>query len=476
MNQPHIVILGAGPAGLGAAYQLGRQKRARVTVVEQQGLVGGNAGSFDFADMRVDYGSHRLHPACDVEILNDIRSLLGDDLLDRPRHGRIRLCGRWIHFPLKPMDLVLSLPPQFAFGVATDLLGKTFGNGNQSASVETFASVLEKGLGRTICSNFYFPYVQKIWGIEPAALAVTLAHRRVSAGSLPKMMRKIFTALSGSKSGSGKGRFYYPRRGYGQICEAYYRGAKDAGAEFCLGYRVQSIEMSDRGAQVSCSNRDGETIAIAADQVWSTIPITILANCLKPAVPAEVLQAAQGIRYRAMILIYLVLEQEQFTEFDAHYFPESTIPISRLSEPKNYSVGQGPKGRTVLCAELPCAADGAEWNKNDDALGRLVCDSLARAGIPVQAPIREVTTRRIRQAYPIYANGYESCFNPLDQWLDKVDRLLTFGRQGLFAHDNTHHALYMAYSAVNCLQENGGFDRERWRSFRRIFDGHVVED
>lgn len=476
MNQPHIVILGAGPAGLGAAFQLGRHERARVTVVEQQGLVGGNAGSFDFAGMRVDYGSHRLHPACDAEILKDIRALLGDDLLDRPRHGRIRLCGRWIHFPLKPMDLVLSLPPQFAFGVATDLLGKTFGHGNGRGAVETFASVLEKGLGRTICNNFYFPYVQKIWGLDPEALAVTLAHRRVSAGSLLKMMRKIFTALSGARSGSGKGRFFYPRHGYGQICEAYYRGAKESGADFRLGYQVRSIEMTEGGALVSCSNRDGETLAIEADQVWSTIPITVLAGCLKPAAPPEVLHAAQGIRYRAMILIYLVLEQEQFTEFDAHYFPESAIPISRLSEPKNYSVGQGPKGRTVLCAELPCAADGAEWQQSDDALGRLVRDSLARAGIPVKAPIREVATRRIRQAYPIYANGYEACFNPLDQWLDKVEGLLTFGRQGLFAHDNTHHALYMAYAAVNCLQADGRFDRQQWQSYRRIFDSHVVED
>ena len=113
MSKPHVVILGAGPAGLGAAYRLSRRGLAQVTVLERNAWIAGNAGSFELAGMQVDYGSHRLHPACDPEVLDDIRSLLGDDLLDRPRHGRIRLRGRWIHFPLKPLDLALRLPPTF---------------------------------------------------------------------------------------------------------------------------------------------------------------------------------------------------------------------------------------------------------------------------------------------------------------------------------------------------------------------------
>jgi protoporphyrinogen oxidase len=475
MDQPHIVILGAGPAGLGAAFQLRRRGLARVSVLEQNSQVGGNAGSFDLADMRVDYGSHRLHPACDSKILRDIQTLLGEDLLDRPRHGRIRLCGRWIHFPLKPLDLALGLPPSFSLGVAADLARKALGRNNGQGHGETFASVLEKGLGRTICDNFYFPYVQKIWGLKPDELAVTLAQRRISANSLSKMTQKIFSALSGAKN-SARGRFYYPRHGYGQISDAYDRGAREAGAEIHLSSRVQSIEIDNAAITVEYRDSGGRIHALDAEQVWSTIPITILAKCLKPTVPDEVLRAAEGIQYRAMILIYLVLVQEQFSEFDAHYFPESSIPISRLSEPKNYSDGHGPKHFTVLCAELPCAPEGPEWRKSDEELGRLVCDSLGAAEIPVRAPIREIATRRIRQAYPIYANGYEAYFNPLDEWLSQTDRLLTFGRQGLFAHDNTHHALYMAYSAVECLEENGHFNRDRWQSFRRIFDGHVVED
>jgi protoporphyrinogen oxidase len=464
-TRPHIVILGAGPAGLGAAFRLTRRGLAQVTVVERNNWVGGNAGSFELAGFRVDYGSHRLHPSCDLEVLRDIRALLGDDFLDRPRHGRIRLCNRWIHFPLKPFDLALRLPPKFSAGVAIDLVGKAFGNGDGFDHEETFASVLERGLGRAICRDFYFPYVEKIWGVEPEELSVTLARRRVSANSLAKMAQKIFAMLPRHKT-NGRGRF----------SETYWRAACEAGAEVYLNSRVQSVEVEAGAIKALHYERDNQIFALAADHVWSTIPVTILAKSMRPTVPAMILHAADRIDYRAMILIYLVLEQERFSEYDAHYFPEARIPIARLSEPKNYNNGQGPKNLTVLCAELPCASDGPEWSKSDEELGVLTCNALEASGIPVRAPITKIVTRRLRQAYPIYRRGYEDYFKPLDEWLAGIEGLLTFGRQGLFAHDNTHHALYMAYSAVECLDGNGCFNRERWQSFRRVFETHVVED
>src|SRR3954447_4720296 len=121
---PGVVILGAGPAGLGAAFKLARRNSFDVTVLERNQQVGGNAGSFDVAGLRVDFGSHRLHPSCEPEILADIRSMLGPGLLDRPRHGRIRLRERWVHFPLKPQDLLLHLPPSFMTSVLGDSIAK----------------------------------------------------------------------------------------------------------------------------------------------------------------------------------------------------------------------------------------------------------------------------------------------------------------------------------------------------------------
>ncbi len=177
-GRPHVVILGAGPAGLGAAFQLTRKGAAWVTVLEAADRVGGNAGSFELDGVHVDFGSHRLHPACDPDILRDLRGLLGEDLLDRPRHGRIRLQGRWIHFPLNPVDLLLRLPKDFALGVLADIARKAWPR--RKSGEETFATVLERGLGRTICREFYFPYARKLWGLAPEDLGVTQARRRVS--------------------------------------------------------------------------------------------------------------------------------------------------------------------------------------------------------------------------------------------------------------------------------------------------------
>ncbi|HEX6559876.1 MAG TPA: FAD-dependent oxidoreductase, partial [Longimicrobiales bacterium] len=118
MSEPSVLVLGGGPAGVGAAFQLRRLGRARVTLVEQQEVVGGNAGSFEAAGQRLDYGSHRLHSSTDPAILADIRGLIGEDLLDRPRNGRIRLRGKWVQFPLKAGDLMRRLDRSFAIGVA----------------------------------------------------------------------------------------------------------------------------------------------------------------------------------------------------------------------------------------------------------------------------------------------------------------------------------------------------------------------
>ncbi len=472
MAEPHVVILGAGPAGLGGAYALRRDRRARVTVLEQAPAVGGNAGSFEWQGQRLDFGSHRLHPACDPAILADIRRLLGGDLLDRPRHGRIRLRGRWIHFPLKPVDLALRLDPGFALGSLRDAAARLVARPDEG---DTFASVLRANLGGTICDDFYFPYARKIWGRAPEELSGIQARRRVSAGSFLKLARKVLNAVPGLKP-PGAGRFWYPRRGYGQISEAYAREATGAGAEVLLGWKVVAVERAATGAGWTVeAERGGERRRFDADHVWSTIPISVLARLVRPAPPGPVLDAAGAIEFRAMLLVYLQLDVPRFTEFDAHYLPGADIAITRLSEPKNYAALAEPAASTVLCAELPASPGDGRWELDDAALGALVAKDLATAGLPLARPPVAVQVRRLRQAYPIYTVGYERPFGVLDTWSESLDGLLTYGRQGLFAHDNTHHALYMAYCAADCLAE-GRFDHERWRRYRTVFATHVVED
>ncbi|MCI0466403.1 MAG: FAD-dependent oxidoreductase [Beijerinckiaceae bacterium] len=472
-DQPRIAVLGAGPAGVGAALYLAKSRKASVCVYEAADGVGGAAGGFDLAGVHCDLGSHRLHPAAEPHVMEEIKAAVGDDLFWRPRHGRIRLQERWIHFPLKPVDFALNARKSFVASAAIDSALKFLPK--KASGGSSFASVLERGLGRTICHSFYFPYARKLWGVEPETLDATAARRRVSGSSARKIIAKVLRQLPGLKSPTAGG-FYYPRRGFKQIVEGLRAASEQHGALYALNTKALEIHRGYRnGFRLLLEGPDGTDVQ-EADAIWSTIPISALVRAMRPAAPGAVLEAAASIRYRSMILIYLVLEQDQFTEYDAHYFPETAIPVSRLSEPKNYSASKEPEGITVLCLELPCNVRDEVWAMSDDALGHKSCSWLASAGLPVRSRVRTVATRRLSHAYPIYDRDFSGKLDTLEAWIESIGGIVTFGRQGLFAHDNTHHALAMAHAAAQCLRDGGSWDRAAWAQAREAFRQHVVED
>lgn len=472
-TKPKVVILGAGPAGLGAA--LGLAKRGfEPILVEREARVGGNSGSFEVGGMRVDYGSHRLHPATDPEILATIRGLLGADLLERPRHGRILLGGRWIHFPLRPLDLALRAPPAFVFGAARDVLWKLLQGGGPDGR-DSFETVLLRGLGPTICREFYFPYARKIWGLEPGEISPAQAAKRVSANSTVHLLRRLLPGGAGKGGRQGRGTYFYPRKGFGQISETLWEAAVEQGVDTTLDTTVHRVLMSQVGFRVEADGAGGSQL-LSCDHLWSTIPLPALVRMMDPPPPPEVLDSAGILEQRAMLLVYLVLEQDRFTEFDAHYFPSPEIPFTRLSEPKNYADRKDPVNRTVLCAEFPCSTKDLIWELDGPALGEKVMEGLERANLPLRGSVLEVAVRRLPSAYPMYRRGYETHLEQVSDWVNRVPGIITFGRQGLFAHDNTHHALSMAKSAVLCLGDDGRFDEGRWAEFQEVFASHVVED
>jgi protoporphyrinogen oxidase len=335
--------------------------------------------------------------------------------------------------------------------------------------------VLERGLGSTICREFYFPYARKIWGLEPGEISPIQARRRVSAGSIGKLVKRLIPGTGGKGARGRKGIFYYPRHGYGQICDSLRAAAEAAGAKIELNTSAKRIDLDTAGShRVEIASPAG-TGAVTGRYLWSTIPVTALVRFATPPPPPDVVAAASRLELRAMLLVYLILAADRFTEFDAHYFPEEGLPFTRVSEPKNYAALTEPRGRTVLCAEIPCARGDAVWSMSDDALGALVAEGLAKTDLPIRSPMMGVAVRRLPAAYPIYRIGYEEHFNRVDGWVSGLKGVLSFGRQGLYAHDNTHHALFMARAAVECLKGDT-FDDALWERHRRVFETHVVED
>jgi protoporphyrinogen oxidase len=434
-----------------------------VVVLERGEAPGGMAASFEVDGVRVDHGSHRLHPSIEPRILADLQALLGGDLQRRIRNGRIRLAGRWIRFPLRPADLARGLPPSFALGAAGDAL--TGPVRKRRKGQDTFADVLLAGLGRTMCERFYFPYARKLWGLEPGELDGEQARRRVSASSPGRLLRRV--ALGARPEAAY---FWYPRGGYGQIVDRLAQAAQAEGADLRLGQAVTEVRLDGR---VRVTSAAGEVVE--APRVWSTIPLPALARITSPRADTDVLAAAGALEFRAMLLVYLALDGRPYTPFDAHYLPEPATPVSRISEPANYRDGDDPPERTVLCAEIPCTRGDALWDEPDHALGELVADTLRRVGLP-EPKVRAVHVRRLPNVYPVYRVGYARPLGALDDWAAAQPGLLTFGRQGLFVHDNTHHALAMAWAAADALGAGASFDERAWAAARARFATHVVED
>ena len=454
-----VVVLGGGPAGLMAALRVARRGQSG-TVLEQASAVGGMAGSFDVAGIRVDFGSHRLHPVAAPRLLAELQDLLGDDLQIRQRRGRINLDGRWLGFPLQLGDLARNLPKPFLARVAFDTVSAPLRRPKQA----TAGDVIAARLGPTVARHFYVPYLTKVWDAPPDELSVELADRRVSARSGTAIIRK---ALRTRRPGGGQ--FLYPRRGFGQISEAVAEAAVAAGADIRLDTAVDAVRSGPDGVEVTTAA--GHTIT--GGSLLSTVPIPLLAR-LDDA-PDDVLDAAGRLRHRAMVLAYLIFDVDQLTSFDAHYFPELNTPVSRLSEPKNFRTADDPSGTTVVCAELPCWVDDATWTASADELAARVIETLTPLGFAFP-PLAGAEVRRIPRCYPVYTGTYADDLATLEAWAETDPRLLTFGRQGLFAPDNTHHALHMGWEAADALLPDGTVDRPRWDDARASFRSHVVED
>jgi protoporphyrinogen oxidase len=328
--------------------------------------------------------------------------------------------------------------------------------------------VLRAGLGPTLYEALYAPYAVKLWGLDPTQISGEQARRRVTADTPWKVAARV---LRGAR-GKGQGQvFHYPRRGFGQIVEVLAAAAVDAGADVRLGCAVDAVVTDGARPLVSAG-----ASAVEAGRVFSTIPLTALARVCSPAAPPAVVAASSALLFRAMVLVYLVHDGGRWTSYDAHYLPGLGTPVTRLSEPANYrSSTDDPVDRTVLCAEIPCAVGDPLWSASDAELAAVVAEALAMHDLPPVA-LSGVAVRRLPHVYPVYEVGFERHLERLADWADGLPGVTTFGRLGLFVHDNTHHALAMAWDAAAAVRPDGSWHAAAWSAAKDRFTKHVVED
>lgn len=469
-NTIDLLIVGGGPAGLVAGAQAIRAGRS-VRVVEASSRVGGMSASISVGGQRVDMGSHRLHPSASPQVMEVLNRLLGNDLQTRPRDGRIRLCGRWVGFPLQPVDLLKSTPPSFGVRAALDMLLTPF----RKERSDTYLEVVRSGLGPTVLRDFYGPFAKKLWGVPAGELAGEVARRRISVRGPTALVKKLLSNASDAPV------FLYPRLGYGQVVDALETEIEgSASGSISRNCKVEEAIEQDSHVEVRLSG--GEQLC--ARQVFWTANPAHLGDVLETgsaSPPAKATVAPAAPVHRGMVLVYLVLDTPQYTTFDAHYFPALDTKSARISEPKNYRDGPDPVTSTVLCAELACDVGGETWLAAPGLLRDWVVADLVNNDLPTPV-VTGVQIERLPAVYPVHLAGYPSPGTALSGTALSGDavvrhaRIHVFGRQGLVVADNLHHVIDMALGAVGCLGADLTWDHDRWSILLSAFAKNVVED
>lgn len=443
----HVTILGGGLAGMSCALACARDG-VPVTVLEREEEVGGLARSFSLQGFTYDMGPHRflIH---EPEAVTSFGRLLGQSLLHKERRSRIFLQGRFFHYPLRVGNAIFSMPPRTTARILADYaLARTRGLVRPSQD-RSFEEWVASRFGRTLYEIFFKQYTEKAWGIPCSRISSDWASQRISLLSLwDTFVKSVWKR--GDQPRTYASRFYYPQHGgIGALSRAMAHQVEAAGGTVRRGQTVSGIEIEN--GRVRRVHAGGETLDV--DEVVSTLPLGDLAAMVAGGAPDPVAQAASGLRFRAIVFVYLFVRRPRISDDHWIYLPEERFLSNRFSESVNFSTKNAPMGKTVLCAEVTCDVGDATWRTSDDVLAERVAGDIMQLGFAEVTPgeILRVATRRAREAYPIYDIGYRERVERVLGWFGSLDNLLSIGRSALFRYNNMDHSIEMGRKAAEAV-------------------------
>lgn len=437
MKTPNLHILGGGPAGLAAGYYA-KKHSVNFTIFEAGEHVGGNCRTLmikgtdcrfrvlQSGDFRFDTGAHRFHDK-DPQVTEEVKTLLGNNLLRVEAPSEIFFEGKYYRFPLLLSDLTQKLKTKTLLKIAWEQLYNS-----REEHAENFAEFAINQYGKTLAERFLLNYSEKLWGAPSHSLSTTIAGNRLKGLDLRSFLRS--TVLGTPQNPSHlDGSFFYPRLGIGMIsdklCEFIGKGP------IKLKHRVNRL-IHKNGRIERIVLNDG--IEIQAATVINTLPLTLSIRMLEPSPPPELCAIADRIKYRHLMLCVFCLNRDTFSPNASLYFPGKEFPFTRLYEPKNRSPEMAPKGQTVIVLELPCFSDDAAWNMSEAVLQTEVWEALQRVKPLTSEEIIHYQTYKLPFAYPVLEVGFEERVTRLVKYFETFENLYLTGRSSLFRYLHLH--------------------------------------
>ena len=455
-TDPEVVVIGAGPAGLTAAYEFGRRGK-KVRVFEADEVVGGISRTVERDGWRFDIGGHRFFTkvapveAFWHEILPD------EDFLMRPRMSRIFYGNKFYDYPLKATNALRNLGIIEAVRCVLSYLWVRI---HKPKDTTTFEGWTAARFGWRLYRTFFKTYTEKVWGVPATDIQADWAAQRIKNLSLGKA---IFNALLPRRNqkdiASLIEEFQYPKYGPGMMWERCTELVRDQGSTVTLTTRVESITRGDQGAK-SVSVRDANgSQQYPCDHIISTMPINELLAVINPPAPPEVLAAAAGLKHRDFLTVAIVVPQEFAFPDNWIYIHAPEVRVGRIQNFGSWSPYLVKEGRTCLGLEYFVSIGDDLWVMPDDDLIELAKREIATLGLADPTRVEAGFVVRMPKAYPVYDIDYQANVETIRTWLTQnMPNVHPVGRNGMHKYNNQDHSMYTAMLTVENIVDGTHHD------------------
>ena len=454
--------MGAGPAGLTAAYELFKHD-IPVTILEKDPVqVGGLARTVEHKGYRFDIGGHRFFSK-NQEVEDLWTEILGDEMLTRGRLSRIYYRGRFFAYPIKAANALWNLGPLEA---ARCLASYAWARVRPIKNPRSLEDWVRNQFGWRLFSIFFKTYTEKVWGISTKELSADWAAQRIKSLDLWLVIR---SALLPRRAAKNRGevvttlidKFRYPRHGPGQMWERIAEISRKKGSPVLFGRSIERVN-HDGGAvtTVVVRTREGGLEELSGTDFISSIPIRELIARLDPPAPAPVRRAAESLGYRDFISIALMIDRADVFPDNWIYIHDPSVKVGRVQNFKNWSPDMVPdQSKTCLGLEYFCFEGDGLWTSEDEALIALATRELVQLGICSPGQVFDGVVVRQQKAYPVYDDAYQSHVDVIrDYLLSDLPNLHLAGRNGMHKYNNQDHSMMTALLVARNIATGSALD------------------